>query len=111
MTGNIDKIPFLKDKKSIKRNYDDDKEKELSDFLFEVSPLRVEKTEIKTKGWGGDAFWILFDEWMLLFQSNIVTNFLLFLSNNLEEFDYFFINKEFDNEKYKKILDTINDVM
>lgn len=74
-------------------------------------PSKLKQYELVAEGSYGDKICITFDRLITLFEENICSDFLIYFKNNITQFEYFFKEKDFDVEKYKLLLETINEIM
>lgn len=104
-------FPFLSEEKCIKIDIRNHEEKNLIDLMINCSPSKLKRTKIKLGGHSGRILYATFDNWITLFEDGISTNFLIYIKNNINQFEYFFNVESFDAEKYKNILTIVNDII
>ena len=109
--GKIQRSRFEIYEKMCKQRYNNGKTYNLYEILVRFSSYKIDQYDLPSFKYSNGEAHFEYGNWKKIFKENICSEFIDFILSNSDNFEYFFSEEKFDDEKIKKYLREINNII
>ena len=109
--GKIQRSRFEIYEKMCKQRYNNGKTYNLYEILERFSSYKIDQYDLPSFKYSNGEAHFEYGNWKKIFKENICSEFIDFILSNSDNFEYFFSEEKFDDEKIKKYLREINNII